>query len=276
MFQFITNRSFFLNLVIAIALALAVFFLFFLLLDKITQHGEYMKVPEIKGRNIEEAKKLLESQGFEVQVLDSVYYDSLPKLSVVKQSPDPNQLVKVNRTVYLTVNRAQAPMVNVPNFVGQTYRSVQLQLNTLGLKLGDTTTRPDFAVGSVLEQLYNGNIITTGTKIPMGSRISLVIGGGVKQMEMLVPDLLGMTFGEAKIFLESNELLLGAVIVEGAVGDSSNAFVIKQSPPRRDEEGRPIRIRGGQLMDLWISMDKSKMDTTQKQKPVVEKKGNEY
>lgn len=276
MFQFITNRSFFLNLVIAIALALAVFFLFFLLLDKITQHGEYMKVPEIKGRNIEEAKKLLESQGFEVQVLDSVYYDSLPKLSVVKQSPDPNQLVKVNRTVYLTVNRAQAPMVNIPNFVGQTYRSVQLQLNTLGLKLGDTTTRPDFAVGSVLEQLYNGNIITTGTKIPMGSRISLVIGGGVKQMEMLVPDLLGMTFGEAKIFLESNELLLGAVIVEGAVGDSSNAFVIKQSPPRRDEEGRPIRIRGGQLMDLWISMDKSKMDTTQKQKPVVEKKGNEY
>jgi len=275
-FQFITNRSFLLNLVIAIALALVIFFTFFLLLDKITGHGDYIKVPEIKGKNIEEAKKLLESQGFQVQVQDSVYYDSLPKLSVVKQAPEPNQLVKVNRTVYLTVNRAEAPMVAIPNFVGQTYRSVQLQLNTLGLKIGDTSTRPDFAVGSVLEQLYNGNTLKPGAKVPMGSRISFVLGGGVQNSEMTVPDLLGMTFGEARVFLESNELLLGAVVVDGAISDSASAFVIKQSPARRDEEGRPIRIRGGQLIDLWISMDKSKMDTIQKPKAVMEKTDNEY
>lgn len=276
MFQFITNRSFLLNLVIAIALALVIFFTFFLLLDKITGHGDYIKVPEIKGKNIEEAKKLLESQGFQVQVQDSVYYDSLAKLSVVKQAPEPNQLVKVNRTVYLTVNRAEAPMVAIPNFVGQTYRSVQLQLNTLGLKIGDTSTRPDFAVGSVLEQLYNGNTLKPGTRVPMGSRISFVLGGGVQNSEMTVPDLLGMTFGEARVFLESNELLLGAVVVDGAISDSASAFVIKQSPARRDEEGRPIRIRGGQLIDLWISMDKSKMDTIQKPKTVMEKTDNEY
>ena len=276
MFQFLTKRSFFLNLVIAILLALAVFIIFFQLLDMITKHGEYIKVPEVKGQKIEDAKKILLAQGFQVEVQDSVYYDSLPKLSVVKQSPDPNEMVKVNRTVYLTVNRAEAPLVVIPNFVGQTYRSVQLQLNTLGLKVGDTSSRPDFAVGSVLEQLYNGRVITAGTKIPMGSRISFVLGGGIKQNEMLVPNLLGMTFGEAKIFLESNELLLGAVIVDGAVGDSSNAFVYKQNPPRRDDEGRPIRIRGGQLMDLYISMDRSKIDTIQKPKPVVEKKDNEY
>lgn len=276
MFQFLTNRSFFLNLAIAILLALAVIFVFFQVLDMITKHGEYIKVPEVKGQNIEQAKKTLEAQGFEVEVQDSVYYDSLPKLSVVKQSPVPNEMVKVHRTVYLTVNRSQAPLIAVPNFVGQTYRSVQLQLNTLGLRIGDTTTRPDFAVGSVLEQSYNGVVILPGTRIPMGSRISFVLGGGIKKNEMLVPNLLGMTFGEAKIFLESNELLLGAVIVDGNVGDSSSAFVYRQSPPRRDDEGRPIRIRGGQLMDLYISMDRSKIDTTQRTKPVIEKKENEY
>ncbi len=275
MFQFLTKRSFVLNLVIAILLALAVIFAFFQLLDMITKHGEYIKVPEVKGQNIEQAKKILEAQGFEVEVQDSVYYDSLPKLSVVKQSPVPNEMVKVHRTVYLTVNRSEAPLILVPNFVGQTYRSVQLQLNTLGLKIGDTSTRPDFAVGSVLEQSYNGRVLTAGTRIPMGSRISFVLGGGIKKHEILVPNLLGMTFGEAKIFLESNELLLGAVIVDGNVGDSSTAFVYRQSPPRKDDEGRPIRIRGGQLMDLYISMDRSKIDTILKQKP-VEKKENEY
>lgn len=276
MFQSITSRSFLLNLLIAIALGLAIFFVFFLLLDKITQHGEYIKVPEIKGKSIAEAKKILEAQGFQMEVQDSVYFDSLPRLSVVKQAPEPNQMVKVHRTVYLTVNRAQAPLIALPNFVGQTYRSVQLQLNTLGLKIGDTSSRPDFAVGSVLEQLYNGNTVKAGTRVPMGSSISFVLGGGVQHTEMTVPDLLGMTFSEAKVFLESNELLLGAVVVDGVISDSSNAYVIKQSPTRRDDEGRPIRIRGGQLVDLWISMDKSKMDTTQRPKAVMQKTENEY
>ena len=277
MFQFITNRSFFVNLLLAIVLGLAVLFIFFQLLDRITQHGKYIKVPEIKGKHVDEARRLLEEQGFQVEVQDSVYYDTVPRLSVVKQSPLPNELVKINRTVYLTINRSEAPLVSVPNFGGQTYRSVLLQLNTLGLKLGDTTSRPDFAVGSVLEQTYNGRVINAGTKIPMGSRVSLVLGGGVKQTELPVPVLLGLTFAEAKVLLESNDLLLGAVVVDGDVADSSAAYVIRQSPPVRDDEGRPIRIRGGQLVDLWISMDRSKIDSIQRPKPVKEQPvQNEY
>lgn len=279
MFQFITKRSFFLNLLIALLLGIAIVFVFFQLLDSITQHGKYAKIPAVKGKSIEDATKILEAQGFRVEVQDSVFYDSLPKLSVVKQSPQPDELVKVNRTVYLTINRANAPLVTLPNFVGQTYRSVMLQLNTLGLKLGDTITRPDFAVGSVLEQLYRGTNAKAGMQIPMGSYIDLVIGGGIKQTEVSVPYLLGLTFAEAKVLLESNDLLLGAVVVDGSIADSSVAFVIKQNPPVRDEEGRPIRIRGGQLIDVWISMDRTKMDTIAKPKAVMEKKPeteNEY
>nr|WP_294904786.1 PASTA domain-containing protein [uncultured Lacibacter sp.] len=277
MFQFITNRSFFVNLLVAIVIGLLVVFVFFQLLDRITQHGKYIKVPEVKGKSVDEARNLLEQQGFQVEVQDSIYYDSLPRLSVVKQSPVAQEMVKINRTIYLTINRAQPPLVAIPNFVGQTYRSVLLQLNTLGLKLGDTSQRPDFAVGSVLEQIYNGNQVKPGTKVPMGSRISLVLGGGIKQTELPVPVLLGLTFAEAKVLLESNDLLLGAVVVDGAVADSSAAFVIRQNPPVRDEEGRPIRIRGGQLVDLWISMDRSKIDSIQRPKPVIEQKTeNEY
>lgn len=277
MFQFITKRSFFLNLLVALVLGFTLLFLFFQLLDGITQHGKYVKVPEIKGKQVEEAKKILEGQGFQVEVQDSVYDAELPPLSVVKQSPIANEMVKVNRTVYLTVNRAEPPLVTLPNFIGQTYRSVLLQLNTLGLKLGDTTSRPDFAVGSVLEQSYNGRVVNAGTKIPMGSSISLVLGGGVKLTEVPVPILLGLSFAEAKVMLESNDLLLGAVVVDGEVADSSAAFVIRQNPPPRDDSGRPVRIRGGQLVDLWISMDRSKMDSIQRPKPAPEQPAqNEY
>lgn len=264
MFQFITKRSFIFNAIVAIVLAFAVLFVFFQLLAYITQHGKYLKVPMVKGKSIAEARTILEAQGFEVQVQDSVYYDSLPKLSIVKQTPAGDDLVKVNRTVYLTINRAQAPMIIIPNFVGQTFRSVDMQIKALGFKMGDTTSKPDFAVGSVLEQIYNGQVVKPGTKIPMGSSISLVIGGGVQNKEFAVPDLVGLTFDGAKLQLEANGLLLGAIVVDGIVKDSASAFVIQQSPPRKDEEGRPIRIRSGQLMDLWISSDAPKKDSVQK------------
>jgi eukaryotic-like serine/threonine-protein kinase len=260
-FSFITKRSFLFNFILALILALAAVFIFFQLLDQITHHGDYIKVIDVKGKTYAEAKKLLEAQGFDVVVQDSAYDATIPILSVIKQSPDVNEMVKINRTIYLSINRSQPPMVKIPNFVGQTFRSVKMQLTSLGLVLGDTTYKPDFAVGSILEQSINGNTLLPGTSVPMGTEISLVIGGGINQDDMAVPSLIGMTFSEARAYLDSNGLLLGAVVKEGAIRDSSNAFVIKQNPPKRDEEGRPIRIRQGQLVDLWISNEKTAIDS---------------
>jgi beta-lactam-binding protein with PASTA domain len=266
-FQFITKRSFLLNLLVIAAVGFGIVFIFFQLMDVITKHGEYSKVPAVKGKSIDEAKKLLRSGGFDVEVQDSVYYDSLPKLSVVKQSPEQGEMVKANRTIYLTVNRASAPLVTVPNFVGQTFRSAQMQLNSVGLRLGDTSSRPDFAVGSVLEQQYLGSTIKPGTKLPMGTKISFVLGGGLTSREFAVPDLIGLTYGEARILLEENGLLLGGTVTDGVIKDSANAIVFKQNPPRRDEEGRPLRIRSGQLMDVYITANREKIDSLQDKSP---------
>jgi beta-lactam-binding protein with PASTA domain len=262
-FDFITKRSFLVNVLAALVAGFLLIFLFMQTLDWITRHHRYVKVPDIKGKKIEEAQKILEDQGFEVEVQDSVFFDTVPPLTIMKQLPLPGEMVKVNRTVYLTINRLQAPLVVMPNFIGQTFRSVQMQLKTLGFKLGDTSYKPDFASGSVLEQLYKGAPVRPGITIPMGSTIDLVLGAGIQQLDMPVPAVLGMTFGEAKLLLEQNGLLLGAVVVDGAIADSSVAFIIKQHPAIKDEEGKPMLIRGGQLVDLWISMDKTKIDTAQ-------------
>jgi beta-lactam-binding protein with PASTA domain len=267
-FKFITHRSIWVNLLVILLISFSVMFLFFQFLDNITLHGKYQKVPAVKGRSVEEAKKILESQGFEVEVQDSVFYDSLPRLSIVRQVPEPGELVKYSRTIYLTVNRALPPQLPMPNFVGQTFRSVELQLKTLGLKLGDTVYKPDFAVGSILEQQWNGKKIEPGTPIPMGSRISLVIGAGVQNVEIPVPDLEGLTYRDAKLLLDSSGLLTGAIVLIGPVKDTASAFIIKQSPPAKDEEGLGIRIRAGQLMDLWLSTDLTKIDSIKNaQKP---------
>ena len=163
MFKFVTKRSFGVNLLAAIALALVLVFAFLQLLSWVTKHGQHLTVPDVNRKNTEEAIKMLESQGFDVVIQDSVYTDTLPNGIVIKQLPDPGATVKVNRTVFLTVNRVIPPMVDMPNLDGKTLDFALDILAKNHLELGDTIFKTSFMKGSVLEQLYHDKKIMPGT-----------------------------------------------------------------------------------------------------------------
>ena len=219
----------------------------------LTKHGQYLRVPNVKGKKMSEAIQLLESKGFEVMVQDSVYHDSLPPLQVMKQFPDPEATVKVNRTVYLTVNRMTAPMIPMPNLMGMTFRNAELELRMRGLKLGDTTYVPDIAKNAVKDQLVGGMTVRAGIPVPMGTRISLVLGAGIGDEDMSVPDLMGMTYMEAVALLEAYGINLGVVLPDPDVVDTAAAFVYWQNPERYTPEKSVNRIRVGQMMDIKLS-----------------------
>ena len=224
-------------------------------LDGITQHGVARTVPSVTGKTLESVRTMLEEKGFDVVVQDSVYYDSLQPSVIIKQVPEPDAVVKVNRTVYVTINRTIPPDVDMPNLVGYSLRNAEMVLRNVGLQLGDTTFKPDFAKNSVLDQLFNGNHIAPGEKIKMGSRVSLVLGTGLGNEDMAVPKLVGLTFAEAKILLEAQGISLGAVIPSPLVKDKEIAYVTWQSPEPKDEEGRQFRIRPGQMIDLRLDLE---------------------
>jgi beta-lactam-binding protein with PASTA domain len=100
----------------------------------------------------------------------------------------------------------------MPNLIGYSFRNAEMILKNLGLRLGDTSFKADFAKNSVLEQLYNGQSISAGTNIRMGSSISLVIGSGIGNADMAVPKLIGLTYSEAKILVDAHGLIIGSVI----------------------------------------------------------------
>ncbi|MGB4843477.1 MAG: PASTA domain-containing protein [Ferruginibacter sp.] len=253
MFKFITNRPFWVNLLAAIVIAILVLFLFLKTLGWLTKHGEYLKIPAVTGLKTDEAVALLKKQGFEVYIQDSVFTDTAKRGVVLKQLPDPNATVKINRTVFITVNRYVPPMVLMPRLEGQNLSFALTMLERNHLKLGDTTYRPDFMLGSVLEQHYNGMRIADKTKIQWGSKIDLIIGGGLENKLIAVPSLIGMTYAEAKAYLEQAGIGLGAVIPDGRLTDTALAYVVQQRPERFDENKIPVTIQSGQLMDIWIS-----------------------
>lgn len=259
MFKFLTRRHFLVNLVVMIALIVGLIFGILQLLGMITQHGRYLTVPYVLNKNTTEAIKLLESKGFEVMIQDSVYVDTAKMGVVLKQFPEANSTVKINRTVMLTVNRVTLPLVDVPALQGKSKNYAIELLERSHLKLGDTTFKADFMIGAVLEQRYNGEIVLAGAKVPYGSKIDLVIGGGLSNERMAVPDLIGKPYGEVKLILEQFGINLAAVVANGPITDTLNAYVWRQSPERTTETvdgGRQLNyIQSGQLMDIWISQN---------------------
>lgn len=261
--KYITGRPLWINILVALLLIFLMGALFFKSLNWITQHGVARTVPSVTGKKLDAVQNLLDEKGFAVVIQDSVFYDSLSPLVIIKQFPEADAVVKVNRTIYVTINRVIPPDIDMPNLVGYSFRNAQMVLTNLGLRLGDTTFRPDFAKNSVLEQLYNGNTIKAGTKIKIGSRISMVLGTGLGNLDMAVPKLVGLTYTEAKIFLEQQGLILGAVLPDPLVKDTANAFVYWQSPAPKDEEGRLFRIKPGQMIDLRLSLEQPVTDSLQ-------------
>jgi len=263
--KFLTKQPFWVNLLAAFALVFLLGFLFLASLNWLTNHGAYLKVPSVKGKNVDEGIKLLEDQGFEVVIQDSVYFDNLPKYTILKQLPEPDATVKANRTVFLTINRALPPLIDMPKLEGLSLRYALDKLEKNHLKLADTIYRPDFMKGSVLEQQYRSQRISAGNKIPWGSRITLIIGAGLQAEQVAVPDLLGLTFSEAKQVLEGQGISLAAVVPMPEVKDTANAFVYKQNPEIFDIDDKRLYIQPGQTMDIWLSPIQINPDSLRKQ-----------
>ena len=271
MFKFIARQSFIVNLLAAIVLVLLLGFIFFQSLGWITNHGDYLKVPQVSGMKVADATQLLEKQGFDVVITDSLYNDSMPLNTVKKQLPDADATVKVNRTVFLNVNPTTLPMMEMPHLEGISFRFAADKLAKNHLKLGDTTYRPNFMKGSILEQRYQGTKIAAGSKIRWGSSIDLVIGGGLEAQKIPVPDITGLTVTDARAILKDKGILLAAILTSGSITDTANAFVFRQNPETRDADNSPAYIQPGQTMDIWIQATRPVADTLQTDSLLLQK-----
>ncbi|NBN99598.1 MAG: PASTA domain-containing protein, partial [Flavobacteriia bacterium] len=92
------------NLFAIVVLIVLIFTIISLVLNSYTRHGESLTVPDIKGIHIKDAITILEQKKLRYEVIDSLYFDDKPKLSILEQNPQPQSKVKEGRIIYLTIN----------------------------------------------------------------------------------------------------------------------------------------------------------------------------
>jgi len=256
----ILKKPLWMNVLIGFGVAICVSIIFFCSLGWITGNGETEKVPTVIGLDVAAAEKNLNALGFNVELQDSIYVDTLARNAVLRQTPEADEVVKKGRTVYLTINRVIAPQVDMPNLVGFSIKSAETYLKVLGLRLGSIQMIPDQNKNVVIEQLVNGQPIAPGAKIPSGTLIQFLVGDGGASASLEMPDLVGLTYEQAKAQLLSLELQLGVVTANGSIEDSASAFVFDQNPSsygsQIDSLGMPIKNRISKGATIQIVLDK--------------------
>ena len=131
------------NILTGIGALLLLLILFFFSLGWITGFGKTEKVPSVVGLDVAAAQKNLTALGFDVVLQDSIYVDTLARNAVLRQIPESDEVVKKGRTVFLTINRIVAPLIDMPNLVGFSLKSAETYLKVLGLRLGSISVVAD-------------------------------------------------------------------------------------------------------------------------------------
>lgn len=219
-------------------------------LPSYTNHGETVTVPDLEGYNFAELEDFLDQRNLKFEVtLDSGFNAELPSLSVLKQNPKAGSKVKKGRKIYITLNAKNAPLVRMPNLVNSPLKNAQEILANLGLVRGEIIYVPDIGGNVVLEQKFRGRNVTEGFEIPKGSQIDLVVGDGMGNQTLEVPNLLGMDEVDAEFLIIGSGLRMGRLTYV-PTDSVPSGIIIRQMPPIGAE------VKTGEPIDLWISDSK--------------------
>ncbi|MDO8151221.1 Stk1 family PASTA domain-containing Ser/Thr kinase [Isoptericola sp. b408] len=195
-----------------------------------------LTVPEnLVGADRQDARSALEGTGFTTEV-EGAYDDSAPKGRVLAVSVPEGSEQRHDTVVTLTVSDGPAP-VTVPQVVGRTGAEAEEALAGFGLRTAYADPEPsaEVAEGTVLRQDPEQGETASRT-----DTVTLTLSSGPPQVA--VPDVIGMTTGEATTALEEAGF---EVEVDGLLGGWLPAFsdeVRDQDPTGDAPAGSTVTI----------------------------------
>tara|TARA_Y100001954_G_scaffold94369_2_gene103264 strand:+ start:1174 stop:1971 length:798 start_codon:yes stop_codon:yes gene_type:complete len=247
-FKFLFSKTFFKQLITISVFAgvLLMGVLFYLKLY--TNHDNTIELPDYTGLYIEDVDSLLKEQSLRYVVIDSIFNKEKEPGSIVDQDPKPGIHVKENRRIYLTIIAKKRQLISMPYLIDLTHRSAIAKLKGLGLVVGDLSYVPNLAKNAVLKQKVAGKEVKSGEYLPVGTKVDLVLGNGLSELQVELPFLEGLTFEDAELVLQLSSLNIGLSVFDASVTDSSKAVVYRQRPAAR--EGRLIKL--GRPVDIFL------------------------
>lgn len=254
-FYFLGRRRFYLHFLIASVATVVLFWIVLMSMDIFTKHGDVYIVPDFDGQTLDQMYDNGYGEYFEFSIIDSVYFRTREKGTVVMQNPLQGSKVKQGRHIYLTIV-AQAPeKVIMPNLKNLSLRQALVTLESEGLRVNELEYVQYFARNAVVDQLIGDEPVDPGTELVKGTFVNLVLGKGDYPVLIPMPFLIGLKPSELRKNLHHNSLNVGKEYFLDD-NDTTHARVYKTDPKTLSEDmlilGQPVNIwyRSDELMDF--------------------------
>ena len=177
--KYLLSKSFYKTSFQIIITGFILFFILVIFLRFSTRHGDFVVVPNLIGKNIQEFKFELEELNLQYIISDSGNYNPDFKInSVLDQLPKANSKVKQGRKIYLTLNASDFEMVEIPKITRITVRQARKTIESLGFVFGEIEYVDDIARDEVISISIEGNQLKEGDFLKRTSVIDFKLGNG--------------------------------------------------------------------------------------------------
>ena len=179
----------------------------YLVMPAYTRQNQNRIMIDIKNRNLDDALKILKSENYRYEVSDTLYTNKFQLGTIVDQYPKPNTRVKSGRTVRLKIAQPEKS-VAIPNLIGQSRRSAELELNQMGLLIDTVYTEynPEYPNGTIAWQYPKA-----GDRRKKGMGIQITVSKGMPPNFFQVPNLIGLSINQAKDLIFKSRLKVGKI-----------------------------------------------------------------
>jgi eukaryotic-like serine/threonine-protein kinase len=203
---------------------------------------EQKDVPRVTGKQLVEARALMERAGFEVET--ERVRSSQPFDQVVDQDPNPGEQADEGSTVTLEVSDGPGDVL-VPAVANLRQGQAIRELEDAGLKVTVDTEFSD----RVKEEFAIRTVPREGEEVTKGTRVRLLVSAGPEQIA--VPDVTGLSRDSAEARLRDEGFEVSVVEQES---DEPEGDVIAQDPAGGAELSR------GETVTITVSTGRPQVD----------------
>ena len=231
----------------AILSALAVAVVGAVIIFKAILYVPEITVPNLIGRNEDEAQKIVEDLGLEFQVSDRQYSEEYDEGEVIEQSVDEGAKLKENFPLQVVVSMG-IKEITVPRLVGRYAIEAGIILAEAGLSEGKVTEQNSdtYAAGQIIDQYPAAN-----NPAQAKDKVDYVVSLGPKVIYVKMPSLAGLELETAKLLIVQYNLTVGE-ITEEASDEVDAGLVMRQSVTAGQEVAQGTSI--------WMTVSKGKAE----------------
>lgn len=210
-------------------------------------------VPALTGLTENEALNKAKANNLIAVVSEYKTESNVEPGKVLEQDPESSTEVKKGTIIKLVVSKGEE-QVSVPNLSNMTIENAKIQLNKLGLEIGEITKEnsDNFEAGKIMQQHPD-----SGTSISKDSKVDVVISLGKKEELVEMVDLIGADISQASNKLKSIGLNIGNIEKK-----FSNSYDTNQVIWQQYDAGK--KLKKDSSIDVIISKGKKEPEMIDK------------